>query len=233
TAAADHLVTAGWPRGNIVQVAPVTGDALECVAPEDVRRRLDVPDDAPLLALVPPVRRDTGGFLAVWATLLLAQIRPDARLVVLGAGRESARMRRLTVACRHPQVLRIMDGGCTVADLLAATDAALFLPDGRAPVAGLLWAMAAGRPIVAADTPFVRQMLRHQHDALLCATHAPKPVTAALLKLLEDPDDARALGRAACESYRRITNECEGVAGYEGIHERLVTPVGAAASVTA
>ena len=69
---------------------------------------------------------------------------------------------------------------------LPACDLALAL----GPAAGglsLLWAMAAGVPIVAHATEAVSEFVENDHSALLCRENEPWEVTRRLTRLIEDP----------------------------------------------
>ena len=57
--------------------------------------------------------------------------------------------------------------------------------------------MAAGRPIVATDFPSVREVLRHEENALLVAPDSPDQIARGLRRVLEDRTLAEAItGRA-------------------------------------
>jgi glycosyltransferase involved in cell wall biosynthesis len=58
-------------------------------------------------------------------------------------------------------------------------------------------AMAAGRPIVASDLPSSREVLRHEHNALLFPPGSPADLAAALRRVLEDGGLARGLAERA------------------------------------
>jgi glycosyltransferase involved in cell wall biosynthesis len=60
--------------------------------------------------------------------------------------------------------------------------------------------MAAGRPIVASDLPAIREVLRHEQNALLVAPGDPDALAAAVRRLLDDRALADRLARAAHEA---------------------------------
>jgi glycosyltransferase involved in cell wall biosynthesis len=62
-------------------------------------------------------------------------------------------------------------------------------------------AMAAGRPVVTADTPAVREVLSDGHDALLVPPADPAALAAALIRLAADPALRARLGSAARGTY--------------------------------
>jgi glycosyltransferase involved in cell wall biosynthesis len=57
--------------------------------------------------------------------------------------------------------------------------------------------MAAGVPIVASDLPALREVLRHEENALLARPGDPDAFAAAVRRLLADPVLAARLGRQA------------------------------------
>jgi glycosyltransferase involved in cell wall biosynthesis len=90
-----------------------------------------------------------------------------------------------------------------VPDVLSAASVALLpLPD--EPVARLFTSplklfdyMAAGVPIVASDLPALREVLRHEENALLARPEDPDAFAAAVRRVLNDPALAVRLGRQA------------------------------------
>jgi glycosyltransferase involved in cell wall biosynthesis len=64
-------------------------------------------------------------------------------------------------------------------------------------------ALACGTPLITADTPAARELLVHEHSALLVPPGDPAALADALLRLAADPELARRLasgGRAAYEA---------------------------------
>ena len=65
-------------------------------------------------------------------------------------------------------------------------------------------AMAAGRPIITADTPGIREVLTHGVDAVLVPAGEPAALAAALISLAEDPAARARLGQAARARYEQV-----------------------------
>ena len=96
--------------------------------------------------------------------------------------------------------------------LAQASVALLPLPD--EPVARLFTSplklfdyMAAGVPIVASDLPALREVLRHEENALLARPDDPDAFAAAVRRMLADPVLAGRLGRQARADVRRYSWE--------------------------
>lgn len=65
-------------------------------------------------------------------------------------------------------------------------------------------AMAAGRPVITADTPGIREVLTHGRDAVLVPAGEPAALAAALMSMAADADARTRLGAAARGTYERI-----------------------------
>jgi glycosyltransferase involved in cell wall biosynthesis len=67
--------------------------------------------------------------------------------------------------------------------------------------------MAAGRPIVASDLPSIREVLTHEHNALLIAPGDPQALTAAIRRLKDDAALGARLAGQAREDVAQYTWE--------------------------
>jgi glycosyltransferase involved in cell wall biosynthesis len=78
---------------------------------------------------------------------------------------------------------------------VVAAASALVLPSSGATAIGRIYTspmklfeyMASGRPIVASDLPSLREVLAHEHNALLAPADDAEALAAALRRLLADP----------------------------------------------
>lgn len=65
--------------------------------------------------------------------------------------------------------------------------------------------MASGRPIVASDLPSLREVLRHEENALLAEPGNPQALVAAIERIRQDPALGERLARQAAEDVRGYT----------------------------
>jgi len=65
--------------------------------------------------------------------------------------------------------------------------------------------MASGRPIVASNLPSLREVLRHEGNALLVEPGNPQALTAGVLRIKEDPALGRRLAAQATEDVQAFT----------------------------
>lgn len=64
------------------------------------------------------------------------------------------------------------------------------------------WAMAAGLPIAAQDHASVTALLTHEHNALLAPVNSAGELARRIRRIIDEPDTATTLGRAAAELAR-------------------------------
>jgi hypothetical protein len=69
----------------------------------------------------------------------------------------------------------------------------------------LFFYMAAGRPIIAGDTPDVREILRHGENAFLCRPDSPEALFDGISTLAADASLAAALAAQARLDSRQFT----------------------------
>jgi len=65
--------------------------------------------------------------------------------------------------------------------------------------------LASGRPILAGDTPDLRELLQHGRNALLCQPDCVQSLVAAIRRLTGDPELARRLAATALADSRDLT----------------------------
>jgi glycosyltransferase involved in cell wall biosynthesis len=191
------------PQGvDIERFSPVTDK-------RELRRRLGLPEEAPLLAFVGSLieRKGIDVLLAAWERVHRA--RPEARLLLVGRerfpedpGAERFLERHLgrldAAAAKH--VLRVGVQDRTEAFLQAA-DAFVFPSRREGFGSAIIEAMACGLPCVVAEIPGITDYIFRASvpGGVVVPQEDPRAVAEAVLALLEDPARASATGRAARE----------------------------------
>jgi hypothetical protein len=217
-AAQRRLWASGVPPDQCALVRDsVDRTAIETAHRATMRRQLHLLPEHVGVLILPPVRRETGALIAAWGAMLLEHARPGVRLIVPGVSREAARVVRLVESCRLHRMLRAVGRRYALPELLAASDLAVYVPAKDASLSGVAYAMAAGRPIVAADVPVIRELLAPGRTAWLCEANNPREVCRRMLQALEhqpqsdrQAEAARAQAdvafgrRRMVEQYRRV-----------------------------
>ena len=201
-----YLVSLGVPPQRIVVIPNgVDGDLFR---PEPVVRR----DETPTILYVGTLADWQGLATLIEATSLVLTQRP-VRLRILGQGRKRQRkaltrqIRKLGLEERvilsgpvsHAQVPDAIGKAAVCVAPLGYNERNVV--QGCCPIK-ILEYMACGRPIVAANLPVVRELVRPDRDALLFTPDDPADLARAIQAVLEDPGLAIRLGESAATHVR-------------------------------
>lgn len=169
-----------------------------------LRAALGIPAGAPVVAVIGRLTPDKGHGDALAAFALVRNRLPDARLLIVGAGKLEDDLRREALSS-HPDGAVLFTGH--VDDVGAAIEAAAVvlvtsLREGMPHV--VLEAMALGTPVVATAVAGIPEMIEHGRSGLLAPPSAPAAAAAAALSVLTDAGLARSLAEQA---RRRVADE--------------------------
>jgi len=221
--ARQRLVEAGVAADACVVVRDAVDYArLGAARAVDLRRTLRLSGADTAVLILPPVSRASGSVTAAWAAMLLGVARADVRLVAPGNGRESRRVAELVASCGMSGKLRVAPPELGLVELLAGADLTAFLPEGDAPLNGVLAALAAGKPIVASAVPAVTELLVHGRNAWLCRPGSPRDAARRMLQVLDDPQRAAAQASAARTQVFRAVSRQRMLERYRRVYENLL-----------
>jgi glycosyltransferase involved in cell wall biosynthesis len=187
-AAVDMLERSFGVPSGAVTVAPdaVAPRAVAAGDAEEVRRRYDL-GDSPVIGFLGLMTAYQGMDLLLEALPLVAEKRPDARALLMGFPDEAYR-RRATASGLAPSVR--FTGRVPydeVARHLSAVSVAVAPKFSSSEGNGkLLDYMAAGKPIVAFDTPVNREILGD--EGMLVGEQSASALAEALIRALDAPD---------------------------------------------
>lgn len=194
------------PPGDIVVVpSAVDLDGIPAAADPDVRVKLGIPADAPLVGTVGRIVAQKCPLDFVRMCAVIHAARPEVRFVMVGdATLETADLEGET----HREAERlgvpvIFTGFRPDAPRVAAAFDVYVVPSlyeglGRA----VTEAMASGRPVVATAVNGVPDLVSPGVTGLLAAPGDPDGLASAVLWMLDHPDDARAMGLQGRERVR-------------------------------
>jgi glycosyltransferase involved in cell wall biosynthesis len=192
------LLAGASPAGAVVVLPPAAQ------APDDApsrrgrtREQLGLTDEHCLIVAPGELTRSAGHRAVIWAMAILRQILPNVRLLVPGEGPARRNVQFFAETTGHGEDVFHTEGSIAPADALVAGDIAAFGAKTDCGVAALAGAMAAGLPVVAGDTPDVREMIDDGRTGLLCPPGIPRLLAAAILRLIDEPQTASLLAQAA------------------------------------
>jgi glycosyltransferase involved in cell wall biosynthesis len=154
----------------------------------------DVPPDAPVLLAVCRLEHQKGLDVALRALPAVRARHPDAQLVVLGEGPQRSELERLARELGVPAHLpgRVPDVAAWLQRSHALVHPARWEGFGLA----LLEAMLASLPVVATDVSSIPEIVVDSETGLLVPPDDPDALAAAITRVLDDPADYGARGRA-------------------------------------
>ncbi len=164
-----------------------------------VRKQLSIADHQTLLVSPAEMIRGAGHKYASWAHAIVREIIPDVLLCFASDGPDHEHVRFFAGTTSFRDEVFFTAGRFSVAEALAAGDIALFLNEYDTGVGSLATAMAAGKAIVATETPNFAQCAPHYSAALLVPAADPRAASAEILKLIESPQLAEQLSQAAAQ----------------------------------
>lgn len=195
--AADAVVRQGVPV-NLVTVVPLAvGEGPSPPDRETFCREQGLPANVALLITAGRMNKYDDLFGAMWSFEFLRYIEETSRLLIVGDGPARGAM-ELAAQGLAPEGSRVSFLGqrLDAPAILGLADIVL-VPQLTGGINVAIEAMAVGRPVVAADTPDLRAVIRDGETGVL-APQRDAPVTAkSVLSLLADPDRRQRLGDAA------------------------------------
>jgi len=206
----------GCDRQVVVLPPPAAPISDRAARRRRTRKALGLTDGHYLIAAPGEMGYDTGQKYASWAHAILRRFVPHARLILPGRGPNRENVRTFVGTLGFTAEQYLTGDRFALPDVLAAADAAIFLPRRDSGVAALAAAMAAELPIVAAATDDVVECVGRR-AALRVPVNGPRAVAAAMVRLMEDSALAAALsaeaGRTARERFsvahcRRVLESC-------------------------
>lgn len=222
-AVADGLSRRGVePR--LVSVIPNGVDVVALADSASGPLPTDMPIGAgPLVLCVARLEPVKGVEHFVRAAALLANMHPDARFAVAGAGARESHLREIAVASRLQSRFAFLGRVSPIEPLLAA--ASIIVLPSLSEAFGLV-ALEAGaleRPVVASAVGGLREVVDNGETGILVPPADPVALAGAIGTLLHDPERAKAMGLAACTRVEeRFTLE-RMTAAYLDLYTRILS----------
>lgn len=168
----------------------------------DVEAYAGVRRERPLrhLTMVANLRPGKGQDVLLTALPRVLASHPEVRVSIVGDGPMRAELEQQARAFGLTPAVTFHGHADNVAALLAETDVFALPSDSEAFPNALLEAMAAGVPAVASSVGGIVEVIEHGRTGLCVPPRDPAALASALLQMLDAPDTARAMGRAAREA---------------------------------
>jgi hypothetical protein len=198
--AQDKLLAAGLPERFVHLLPPAAGAIADRQAlRERTRRELGIAEGAPLIVAPDPLVRYAGHKFASWTHAIVRYVPEGqaAKLLLPGSGKFFEAVRFFAGTTGFPDEVFLTEDRLTAAAGLAAADVAVLFHEREVGPLALAETMAAGLPIAATTVPELAECAPDGQAAILAEPGDPRTATAALLRLLGEPDLAARLARDA------------------------------------
>ena len=189
----------------------------------ELRRQLGIAPDAVTLTRIGSLIHRKGVDLLLHALAQLRAEGADCHLLIVGDGPERASLealaRNLGVQAHAHFLGQIEPAGSVFRD---ATDIAVSPARDEGFGLTVIEAGAFGLPIVATDTPGMREILTDGYSGCIVPTEDVPQLAATLRRLIDDPELRRRLGAAARETVERRFLVSRYVAEFEATYDELL-----------
>lgn len=181
-----------------------SGVAADDLAPEtqaaDMRARLGIPDDAPVVGMAADFGPNRGYRTFLRAAARIREDVKNARFLIAGrtvyAGQDyTGRLRELAADYGIADAVVFTGFGSNEADVMQVMDVFAHAAPAPEPFGrNIVKAMMLGRPVVAAGRGGPEEILRHVETGLLVEPGDSVALARAAVQLLDNPDVARVFG---------------------------------------
>jgi glycosyltransferase involved in cell wall biosynthesis len=189
----------GVPRERIAVLSPGIAPPVQRHADAALRSRLSLRPAVPTIVCAGALLRRHGFFDAVWALDVLRQTGQEAQLLIAGSGPERPRIVQFSRALEIDDAVSFLGSAVALQDIWELADAVWFPSQGEDTPHLLLQAMAAGRPVIAAQTPGLAEFVSDGQTGLLVPQGEQVLLARQTLRLLGDASLRATLGQSARE----------------------------------
>jgi glycosyltransferase involved in cell wall biosynthesis len=189
SAAADRLIEEGVPDWRIANIANGI-DLSRFAAPAATAHRR-------VVTTVANLRPGKGHDVLLKAAARVVRRIPDVQFRIVGDGSRRQELERQAAALRISAQVAFLGHRDDVPAVLHGSDLFAFPSFMEASPNAVIEAMAAGLPIVATRAGGIPEVIEHERNGLLVPPGDDRALAAAILRLIERPQQASELAEAA------------------------------------
>ena len=164
---------------------------------DQLRSELKIGTGVPVLLNVARLIRRKGHLELIQAMPGVLESFPSARLLIAGEGQDRPVLQELIKKTGISENIQLLGNRSDVQALLQLADVFVFPSHYEGHGGALVEAMFAAKPIVATDIEVIRESIEHQVSALLFPLCDVRGMQQAILRMLNDRDEASRMGKNA------------------------------------
>ena len=193
---------------------------------EEVRAELGLSEDQPVIGTVATLRPQKALDVLIEAAVSLRREWPDLALLIVGGEdtrqpEEAARLRHLVSRSGAEGLVRFLGLRSDVSRVLSAFDVAAISSDYEGSPLAAMEYMEASLPVVATKVGGIPDIVVDAETGILVPPRDPNQLSAALGRLLRDPEIAQRMGEAGQARRRSEFDLSQTVARIEDLYEEL------------
>ncbi len=191
------------------------------IARGDLLSEIGLPENAYLFGIVGRLEVEEGWKEVIWTLDILRCVRDDLHLVVVGEGRQRQQLVRFARLCTMSPNVHFLGPRPDVSQLLPHFNH-LWQGEGSGITAvAVIEALAAGVPVVAADTPSNRELVIHDQTGFLVPVGDRAGRARYANRLVNDPGLRARLGEAGRQRIATQFNVDQLVARHIDLYQRV------------
>lgn len=219
----DFYIRKGLPAEKFC----IIPSGVEPFSPSTATRRqllaeLGLPENSRLIGMVSRLLLRNRVKDAIWAADLLKVIRKDVHLLVFGEGLHRDQLERFRDQVRIADLVHFLGRRSDLPRLMPHFDLLWSTNPYEGQSSFVLEAMACGIPVVAGDTPAMRDLVVHQQTGFLVPIGDRAGFARHAYQIIEDPLLANRLGQSAREHAQREFSPSKMIAGHVEMYRKLL-----------
>lgn len=190
---------------------------------EALLAELEIPVGSPVIGFIGRMARQKRGEDIVFAMALVAILRPDAHLLMIGEGPERDKLMKFARDIGIDNLVRFTGHRADAAKFLSVMDVFWLASDFEGLSNSLMEAMAAGVPCIASDIPPNRELVVDGETGFLVRVGDRVGFQQFTDRLLSDAELARRMGDSGRERMRREFSIDSMVDAHAKLYREVVT----------
>jgi glycosyltransferase involved in cell wall biosynthesis len=188
----------GIPGDRIVTIANgITPELYQSGARDMIRKEFGINKDTPLIGTIGRLHHQKGMDILLKAAAEARERLPQMRVMIVGEGPEGKSLKGLARELGISDSVIFTGIRRDIPDILAALDLFVLPSRWEGMPNVILEAMAAGRPVVAADTGGAQELVSHEETGLLVPAEDVNSLSEAVIRLLSNPPDLEKMAERA------------------------------------
>lgn len=186
-----------------------------------VRRKLNIPESAPLVGIVAALRPEKNHGLLVRSAVRILTEQPECHFLVIGEGPERPRIEQQIADLGLQHRFHLLGNRHDTPNLLASLDVFALCSLNEANPVSILEALSTGIPVVSTNVGSIKETVIHGQTGFLLPSEDAVALASKICELLSSPQLLQRLGQNGRQHIERGWSLENMVSGYENLIEQI------------